>query len=79
MTSPSDPDWEAVLKLFDTLVELPEPARREQLVAISKAKPKIAAEVAAMLAADQREQGILEASLELVAPGLNIAVTHRDK
>lgn len=69
MTSPLDPDWTKVLDLFDALAELPEANRREQLDAIATNQPELAAELAAMLEADQLEHGILDSSLQLI-PGL---------
>lgn len=77
MTRPSAPDWDEVLKLFDALVDLPDPARCEQLDVIAVTQPELAAEVASMLTADQREPGILEASLEQLAPELNHAIARQ--
>ncbi|MCC5865316.1 MAG: hypothetical protein JJU31_09380 [Wenzhouxiangella sp.] len=58
--------WEAVIALFDALLELPEAERQRRLEVMAVTAPELVAEVAAMLAADQREPGILETTLALL-------------
>lgn len=52
--------------MFDALLELPDAERQRRLEVIDATEPELVAEVAAMLAADQREPGILETTLALL-------------
>jgi len=64
--TPSHISWEAVVALFDSLLDLPDAERRRRLDVIALTEPELATEVAAMLAADKREPGILETTLALL-------------
>ncbi len=55
--------WQTLWTRFDALVDLPEAERAEALAALAAQSPALAAELRALLAADGRDQGPLEAAL----------------
>jgi len=65
--------WSRIAAWFDELVELPESARRERLAAIAREDTAAAAEVAALLDADARTDGVLDASVTSIVPDLSNA------
>jgi serine/threonine-protein kinase len=62
--------WQRACGLFDELVELDPPAREARLQALHADDAALAAEVRSLLRADDRAEGVLERSLEQLAPGL---------
>lgn len=60
--------WARVSSEFDRLVELEPEAQRAALAALADEDPSLAAEVAALIAADARADGLLEHREEALAP-----------
>lgn len=73
MTQVDSQTWGRVCELFDELVELPPSGRDERLAELAREAPAIAHQVRAMLRADDSSAGILEASLDELAPELSEA------
>jgi serine/threonine-protein kinase len=71
MTQPTD-RWQRISAWFDELVELDPAARAGRLAAIAADDPAAAAEVAALLEADAREEGLLEGGAAWAVPTLVI-------
>lgn len=65
--------WDRVCELFDELVELPAAQREQRLAALAREAPAVARQVGAMLRADDCDSGVLEASLDDIAPELSVA------
>ncbi len=70
MNPTDNPRWEATLTLFDALAELPESVCAERLALVAETEPELAADVAAMLAADRHRSGILDTAAQDLAPEL---------
>jgi serine/threonine-protein kinase len=68
--SPASERWERIAGWFDELADLPDAARAERLAAIARADPAAAAEVKALLDADLRPDGVLDANLTTILPNL---------
>lgn len=64
--------WARAADLFDELVELAAAEREPRLRALDSEDPALAAEVRAMLAADDRAEGLLEHSLGDLVPEISV-------
>jgi eukaryotic-like serine/threonine-protein kinase len=71
MTEQAD-RWQRIAAWFDELVELAPAARAARLAAITAEEPAAAAEVASLLEADAREEGLLEGDAVRAIPTLII-------
>jgi serine/threonine-protein kinase len=69
MTTPTD-RWQRIAAWFDELVELAPAGRAARLAAIAGEDPAAAAEVAALLDADARDEGLLEGDVANAVPTL---------
>jgi len=69
MTMPTD-RWQRIATWFDELVELAPAERTARLAAIAAEDPAAAAEVAALIDADAREEGLLEGDAASAIPTL---------
>ncbi len=63
--------WARAAELFDELVELAPDQREPPLRALESEDPALAADVRAMLAADDRAEGLLERSLDDLVPAIS--------
>ena len=69
MTAPTD-RWQRIAAVFDELVELAPAERIARLAAIAAEDSSVAAEVASLLDADAREEGLLERDAASAVPTL---------
>lgn len=71
-------DWQRLAEEFDTLCELDATARAQALDAIRRDQPALAQELERMLAADAREDGVLDQGVEAIA-AVTVASAARDR
>ena len=71
-------DWSTLSALFDELSELDASAREARLAALRTADPRRAARLDALLAADAAASGLLERSLDELAPRLHESLLGRE-
>jgi eukaryotic-like serine/threonine-protein kinase len=70
MRDTDDARWQRQSELFDELTDLPAPARARRLAEIATEAPSLAAELERLLAADAAASGVLDRSIEHIAPEL---------
>ena len=78
MSTIDSDDWSTLSALFDELSELDVAARESRLAALRAADPRRAERLDALLAADAAASGLLERSLDEVAPRLHESLLGRE-
>ncbi len=71
-------DWQRLAEQFDALCELDAGARAQALDKLRRDQPELAQELARMLDADARENGVLDQGVEAIA-AVTVAVSARDR